>query len=235
VSFKSRFSFLVFVALLGLIVGCHHDEEKSEHSASVTTVNVSQQGREFRMPSKTWDLLLRSDAEQAEKKAAKKGDDDTELTTASFLYAKIEVELKEKTPGVLREPAVLISLPDGGGEIDLAKWTTGKTGTFFVKFLWEGQEPHANEPRVVFYSRAKKRRVGDQVIGSGCKSFMNLTSYLLSGEGKSGIAVNTTRNFHSTVLGGHFLFSWMSGGVRKLTHVTFQDSENPHYFCEKEK
>lgn len=222
-------NFGIVLACLFLF-SCSKKANEIEDSFEGASFPIRSEGDEFQIPSRLWDLLLKS-----ETKAKKEGQEEQALTTASFLYAPIEVWLKEKTEGVLMHPEVRLQLADGGGDIDLSRWTTGKNGTFFVNFSWGGRQIEATESRVFFYSRSKKRRVGGEIVGSGCRQILDVGKYLLSIPLNQGMAVNTTRSFHSSVLGGHFLFSWMSEGRRKVTHVTFLDSKNPQFECEKEK
>lgn len=235
-------------AIFALFISSCHSQEPESHPVEAFEVKVQESGIDFKIPAKIWDLLLDShegaeapkseaggEKEGGEGGEGKKGEAAPELTTASFLYAPMEVVLKEKNAGVLKEPLIKILLPDGGGEIDLAKWTTGKPGTFFVNFEFDGRENPENEAKAFFYSRARKRRVGDQTIGSGCKAFMDLTALLVDPKKPDQLIVNTTRNFHTSVLGGHFLFSWKTEGNRKVTQVSFNDTAHPQYFCESEK
>ena len=228
-----RFSLLIFFALLA----CHKNEESGSEFHG-TTISVREQGTEFQIPAQIWDLLLRVDEGDKivlePKEGQKKEEVEPELATASFLYAPVAIVLREKNLGVLKEPAIKIEFSEGGGEVDLARWTTGKNGTFYVQFVWEGADPEATEKHVFFYSRSRKRKVGDQTIGTGCHQFMDLTNYIV-GLGDKGLTVNTTRNFHSSVLGGHFIFSWVKDTVKKVTRITFKDSQNPSYSCENEK
>lgn len=236
--------------------GCSKDEHLEAAHYEGPTMRVREQGADFLIPSMAWDLLLTSPADKAKaaEKASKGGGgggehggghggggesaapaEDTVMTTSSFVYAPVTVILKEKNPGVLKEREVHFEMPEGGSEIDLAKWVTGHPGTFHVRFEYEGQQAEKIEDaKILFYSRAKKRRVGDEIVGAGCQRVMDVTKFLKA-QGETGMTLNTTRNFHTTVIGGHFLFSWMKDGMRKVSRVTFLDSSNPTLFCESEK
>ena len=113
------------------------------------------------IPSQAWNLLLQSSEEKALAEAQKKSEDEGELVTASFTYAPLFVLLKEKNRGVLKESEYRLELPDGGGQIDLAKYVTGKIGSFYVDFEFEGQESQAKDQKILFYSRTKKRKIED--------------------------------------------------------------------------
>ena len=237
---------VVALSALILMVACQKGEESTEKEFHGIASQVRVQGSEFKVPAQAWDALLSVPPEAEHEKKAEGGEPAEgeskggappakDASASSFQYGPIKVLLKAKTSGVLKDSEIRIDLPDGGGEVDLSQWTTGKTGSFFVQFGWDGDDSESTDQKVIFYSRAKKRRVGEQLIGSGCRSFMDLTPAVLGQKKSGGFTVNTTRNFHSTVLGGHFLFSWIKGGARKVTQVTFRDSQNPQFFCENEK
>ncbi len=232
-----------------LLLSCHKKENENTVEAKAFDVNVTQQGAEFSLPPDLWEHMLHDETAvkpegggghaapaghgaPAAGHAAAGAQAESGMTVTHFIYAPIEVILKEKTPGVLREPLIRFKLPGGGSEIDLSRWTTGAVGSFYVQFEWLGTSSEVTQPKAYFYSRTRKRKVGDHVIGSGCKSYMDLTKTILAQTKESGLLVNTTRNFHSTVLGGHFLFSWMDGKTKKITRVSFTDSQNPSFFCE---
>lgn len=251
--FKSKWLFAGLCLPLLAASGCSKDEHTHEAHYDGPTMRVREQGADFLIPSMAWDLLLTSPADKAKAAEKAKGSgggehggghggggeggagEDAAMTTSSFVYAPVTVILKEKNPGVLKEREIHFEMPEGGSEIDLAKWVTGQPGTFHVRFEYEGQQAEKIEDaKILFYSRAKKRRVGDDIVGAGCQKVLELTKYL-GAQGEAGLTLNTTRNFHTTVIGGHFLFSWMKEGMRKVSRVTFLDSSNPTLFCESEK
>lgn len=150
----------------------------------------------------------------------------------NLVFSSIKVILTEKTKGVLSQPQVKIQFPRGGGEVDLSKYVTDKQGTFFVQF--ELEEEVSNEFFYLFFvSQNKKRKLENQIYGSGCKNYYDIKKYFLDVNGKNGIEVNTTRNRHLSVLGGNFIFASVVGKDIKLTQVTFSDSNNSEYFCER--
>lgn len=219
---------------LTFILACSKNHDLSGEHAVTPVQKIREQGSDFLIPSQAWNLLLQSSEDLVKLEGKKKSEEEGELITASFAYAPLFVLLKEKNRGVLKESEYRLELPDGGGQIDLAKYVTRQVGSFYVDFEFEGQESQAKEQKVLFYSRTKKRKIGNDFVGTGCLKLLDLSSSFSAAK-REVIKVNTTRSFHATVLGGHFLFSWLKDGVRKVARVSFVDSEQPQLFCEKEK
>lgn len=152
---------------------------------------------------------------------------------AGVLFMPVDVTLTEKNPGVLKQSSVRIHLPRGGGSIDLAKYLDDQAGSFFVSFAW----PEASDPKEVqswFVSRARKRRLDNELWGAGCNKFFRITSGLQKALAGGGLKANTTRNRHLTVLGGHFLFATRRDSQTNfLAQVTFTDSRHKNLLCEE--
>lgn len=150
----------------------------------------------------------------------------------NFDFVPVKVYLTEKNKGVLREPAFEISLPRGGGKIDLSEYTTGVIGTFFVALEMELPEGVTAPSTVHFVSHSRQRRVDGKIIGSGCDVFMDIKDFFLKSQNASGVIVNTNRNRHLSVLGGTFVMSAKGEHDTAITQVTFTDTKLPEYFCE---
>lgn len=219
---------LLFAAML--VVACTKKTHEETKDAPDNVIRVRDQAGDFMLPAKLWDLLLPSD-----KVASKyKSENDEETMGASVVFANLTVILEEKTPGVLVMPKVKIEFPKGGGQIDLAKWVSGKTGSYYVNFDVEGFGDK-DVPHIFFLSKAKKRKVDNRIIGSGCRSYFNVTKHILARRHDKGVVVNTTRNFDSTTLGGHFLISWQREGVYYVTQAKFTDSAHPQLYCNSQE
>lgn len=188
---------------------------------------VRENPSDFRIPAKLWDLLLEGSQVPG---TARNNENDEEMMRSSVIFASLTVVLEERTPGTLMEPMIRIEFPKGGGQIDLARWLTRKPGSFFVRFESDGQNDPASF-RAFFLSKAKKRKIEEGLVGSGCRSYLDIRSYMLSSGRDPGIVVNTTRNFASSTLGGHFIFSWQREGVYFVTQAGFVDSDYPQLSC----
>ena len=210
-----------------LVAGCKKEQFVKEAPEKV--VRIRQTGTDFKMPSELWDKLL---PEDGEKHASAEEDD--ENIKQSINFAPLIVTLTQKNSGILTHSPIQFEFPQGGGMIDLAEYVTRKPGTFYVNFDVAGMDD-PEKLTIYFLSRSKKRRFDNQIFGSGCRSFFNIKKHVLAEHSKYGIAVNTTRNLHTTTLGGNFLLSWKRDDSFLVTQVQFFDSKNPQLFCEDEK
>jgi len=177
--------------------------------ASAKVFEMSESGADVKIPIQIWDQFAPVGGKE------------------SVSFSSLTVRLVEKSPGVLIDSEVEVKFPRGGGEIDLASFVKGQSGTFHVFFQLEDAGPD-DQMRAYFISRARKRKIDGEVWGAGCNKFMNIKNYIF-GEGRTkGIVVNTTRNRHDSVLGGTFFFS----NGNQVTQVTFKDSSQAHLFCD---
>lgn len=197
-----------------------HDAPKEEAPAAVEApaefehlkvYKIDEIGKDIRVPSKIWIEIF--------------GDDKIKSDSVSF--TNMRIRFKEKNPGVLIEPEFVVEMARGGGEIDLSRFVTDKQGTFSI-FFDASEVKAAKQPHVFFVSKARKRKIEGQVWGAGCKTFLNMTDFMLNKNDKAGIEVNTTRSRHLSVLMGHFIFA----ADKKLTQVTFTDSSQPTLNCD---
>lgn len=180
---------------------------------------ITESPKDFKVPTKIWELV-------------KDKDQKVNVDSSNQFFVPIKVFLKEKNPGVLSQPALQIEFPKGGGEVDLAKFTTGKSGTFFLNFDFEGFD-YPEQLDIFFVSQAKKRRLDGLIHGTGCRKFLDLTQYFLKLKKRHDvIALNTTRQRHLTTLGGHFVFAFKKDKQIFLSKVTFKDDRAPEYFCD---
>ncbi|MNY61910.1 hypothetical protein D3C86_1986530 [compost metagenome] len=104
-------------------------------------------------------------------------------------------------------------------------------GSFFVGFEYP-EFVDAQDKKVLFVSQAKKRKIDDIVYGLGCNQFVDITSKFFEAMKREGLKVNTTRDRHLSVLGGHFLFSAQKNNTVYVSQVSFTDSNKTNLFCE---
>lgn len=218
----------VLTLLVGMTMSCTPKEGYIGHSYQ--EVKVDELAEEIKIPSKAWDLIEGKKADPHA--AAAEGEHGAAPTlNKDFIFSEIQVFLVEKNPGVLKRPAYKISLPRGGGEIDLSNYIGISPGTFYVGFEYP-EFVDAQEKKVLFVSEAKKRKIDDVVYGLGCNQFVDITAKYFEAMKHEGIKVNTTRDRHLSVLGGHFLFAAHKGATVYISQVSFTDSNRKNLFCE---
>lgn len=177
---------------------------------------------DIKVPSKMWDLV--------EFKGNEAHDEHAPKVSRNLIFSDVKVFLVEKNEGIIEGEAVEISLPKGGGNIDLSRFVTNQKGSFYVGFEFPGFEG-AKAQKVLFVSATKKRRIGSQVFGAGCNQMFDITDRFLKEMSGEGLKVNTTQDRYLSVLGGTFIFAAQKEHDILLAQVTFQNSQNSFLFC----
>lgn len=190
------------------------------HVSDYQEVKFEDVPEEVKIPSKAWDLL---EFRPNEKTVA--------APSKNLVFSEVIVYLVEKNAGVVEGEALKLQLPRGGGTVDLSRFITGR-GTFYVGFEFP-EFTDATAKRVLFVSKARKRRIGSEVFGAGCNQFFDITDEFLKKMHGEGIKVNTTQDRYLSVLGGSFLFSAEKGSDVHLAQVRFVNSQYPQFFCEE--
>lgn len=190
----------------------HHDIEDSE-------IIINESYMDARIPKQLWEKIEESDKEEKIVKSK------------NYKLSSLKVTLQEKNFGVLKKPSTVFSLARGGNVFDMQDLVGVNRGTFYIKF---DLSEELNDPglKVYFISNSKKRRMGDEIIGSGCGRYFDLTKNFNSKFVKTPFPVNTTKERHLSTLGGTFLFVVKKEDQILLSQVTFTDSKMSHLLCE---
>lgn len=230
-----------FLLTLGLASGlcilmlsaCSKHEEAAHEE--IHTLKVEDVPADIRIPSKAYSELqfAAADAGHAAAGGGEHGDAAAAGTPAvsGIVFAEVSVILKEKNPGVVKGGEIKIKFPRGGGEVNLADYITETPGSFYVSFEYP-DFLGSSQQKVIFVSKARKRRIDNQVFGAGCNQYFDITKAFAKAMLTDGIKVNTVRERYTSVLGGHFLFSAAKEGSQYMAQVTFRDSAHNHLFCE---
>ncbi|MBX3039682.1 MAG: hypothetical protein KF789_03100 [Bdellovibrionaceae bacterium] len=218
---------------LGLSILCFTGCSGPFGEDSYKQIQIDDVPKEIRIPSALWNRIEGKEESHASGGEHGGGAVETEgPETSGALFMPVNVILKEKSPGVLVDPLIRIVFPRGGGLIDLASYTTGKQGSFYVKFEWPEAEK-AEDISIWYDSKARRRKLDDGFWGTGCGRFYEITQGLKREMASEGLKVNTTRERHLTVLGGHFVFAMKKPHQNFVAQVTFKDSRLPVLFCEE--
>lgn len=252
-----RLLLLLAAGFLTLGFGCHSDPEFLK--LSYHTVDKTRTFRNPRVPEELKTLLLgdkppakgadesaheeKKEEPAHEEKPAEHGEASGEHgekkdgpappppPIGEFDHIPLKVYLYEKTEGILKGENVLLSYDSGGGELDLAEFVSDrKRGTFYLvmKTEFEGEA----EFSAFYLSNAKTRKVGDDILGNGCKSIFKVTDFIEKKMKSSGIAVNTTDQRHVSALAGTYFFVYLKKDGRKaISYLDVQDSRYPQHMC----
>lgn len=174
-----------------------------------------------------------SKAEHSEKKEKEEvaPEDAKLLPSIEFDRIPLKVYLYEKTDGVLQSRNYTLDYNAGGGDLDLSEFvSTNKRGTFYlaIRADYEGDA----EFEVYYLSNAKTRKVGDDVVGSGCGTYYKITSSYEDAMNSKGYAVNTTDRRHVSALAGtYFLVYKRPSGRVALSYLEITDSKHKDLLC----
>lgn len=215
--------FLGMVCILSLLASaCTKKEEPRE--IQFREVSFNQIPADIKIPSLAWDLL-------------EKAGQGTEgaclgclVANKEVVFSEIKVLLIGKNPGIVESEAVRISLPKGGGTIDLAQFITEKKGSFYVKFEFAPFDK-AIDKKVIFVSGSRKRKIGDKLFGSGCNQFFDISNRYFKEMAGDGLKVNTTQERYLSVLAGTFLFASKKENRNDVAQVTFTHSKQLPLLC----
>jgi hypothetical protein len=174
-------------------------------------IRITDNAEDIQVPSKVWDILFKD-------------------SKSHLLFDNINVLLRDKNSGVLKESPVRIQFPRGGGSIDLSQYTSGKQGSFYVSFEFNSDYPKENL-KYFYVSRARKRRVDGEILGSGCNKVLEIHEGLMKLQEKDGLLVNTTRARHVSLLSGSFVFANIQAKDVKIAQISFTDSTHPDLIC----
>lgn len=237
-----------FLLTLGLASGlcvlmlgaCSKHEEESHES--IHTLKIEDLPADIRIPTKAYSELQFKAGEDGHAAAGAEhggggGEEHGAAAGAAggvvngIIFAEVNVIIKEKNPGVVKGGEVKIKFPRGGGEVNLADYITETPGSFYVSFEYP-DFLGSSQQKVIFVSKARKRRLDNQIFGAGCNQYFDITKSFAKAMLTDGIKVNTVRERYTSVLGGHFLFSAAKEGSQYMSQITFRDSAHPHLFCE---
>lgn len=203
----------LFIAMLVLA-----DEPSTQHNVTWNHIEVERSPREFSIPSPLWDQIL---------SAAKESDKDNPV----LVWMPIKVQLASVAEGILTNRNIEMNFPMGGGEVDFNQLVVGDKGSFYIKFLLD--KNIEGQTKVFFYSRAKKRKLDDDIFGAGCNVYFDISKKFLTANSGKGVKVNVTDNRHLSVLGGHLIIASKADGKIYLTQVSFTDSVQRELLCQE--
>lgn len=214
-----RLILIFFCSVLFSLGGCK--DSPGYRVENYKELKLTEMPEDITIPSGAWDLL-EMQASGVETSSA-----------GQIVFSEIHVFLVQKNPGIIQDEAVKISLPKGGGTLDLAQYVNPQRGTFYVGFEFPSFEG-SSETKVIFVSGARKRKIGGQIFGAGCNQFFDITERFFKEMKSEGIKVNTFQERYLSVLGGTFLFSAKKDKEVHVAQVSFRHSGFSPLFCREQ-
>ena len=204
---------LIWILFLALVGGCQKSADSDQQI--LDAYNVEDLPQDFKVPDFIWDIT---------KKVVEPNKPKT------IVYGPVQLKLVEKNKNILKESTMLFVMQSGGGELDLSKVVSGQPGSFSLGFDVPIKDKIL-QTKVFFISQNRQRKVEGEVLGSGCKKVLELTSQFGKLDFSQMLDLNTTRHRHLSVLGGHFLFLVETETNWIVSQLSFYDSERPDLFC----
>ena len=131
---------------------------------------------------------------------------------------------------MVKNDSIEISLPNGGGEIDLKNYILNQ-GTFSLSF---SKEQFQNLPKIeflYFLSETVSATIDQEIFGLGCGKMANLSKQFESLQKNDFLKLNTTDQRHMFVAAGYYIFVFRENNQVYLTHLHLTDSRYNKSLC----
>ena len=226
------FSFCFVVLFAGCKKGpAWKNEVYEEHS-------VKPQSGEVKIPSSLWTRIVAltapgkaAERDKSGEKAKEEGAEE-ESTHPETTFEPLKVYLIERNKGVLKGHNIALSFAAGGGELDLGDYVQPLRGSFYVVFDFLPAIEKANT-QVFFLSNSLMRKIGSEVIGSGCDKYFDLSKASAEAMKNSGFLVNTSDQRHVSALAGTYVFASTYDGKLHLASLIIRDESHRALQCRR--
>ena len=149
-------------------------------------------------------------------------------TDKTFLPFK--VRLRELSDRVLGGNNYEVTLGEGGGFLDLSDFVVGKEGEFQLEVVVPETFPLSNI--YVFYlSNARRKSLGNDIVGAGCKVFLDITSFYRKSMKTGGLKLNAKDLRYAYLTTGTFFIAVLNEQKLHLSHLSVGDSRYPETSC----
>lgn len=151
-----------------------------------------------------------------------------------FTGIPVTVTLASEKSDVLKEKGFQGNFGPFGGTMDFADLLNPKEkGHITVRFTVDLDDEEArNNLKVYYVSGGRKRKINGEVIGSGCDSMLDLTTYFQKEVFKNGIVTHTGQDRHVSALSGRYYFIYQGANKIQVAQLTITDSQKTDLLCE---
>ncbi len=219
---------LIFPALF--LVGCK--SEPAWKSRVYVERSLSSNIGEVMIPAELWErvidperpLIAPMNLSQVPTPNRGGGDSAIARTSVETDLKPVSVYLLEESEGVLGGRNQKVVFGPGGGDIDLRDFVREKKGSFRVVFSFADDAGPEVPRRVWYVSNAQRRKVGPDLVGAGCDTYMDISSVVASSLKTDGLLMAVGGDRHVSALAGTFIFSVKRGSRIEVARLTFTDS-----------
>lgn len=240
---KNLFFFSVFLSIS--LISCSEFSEllhlKKKNKRVLKKIKITKKLDQFYVPKFLINLVSNKYIDYIKTNYPKVNLQDAELSIGvPRSPLKLKVFLTEKKQGALKNDSIFY-LSEGVGVIDLARYATGKKGSFYIQFEFYKKSKNKKNIDILdhfllFYSsQTKKTSFGGSSLGTQCGTFLDLTSFGKKILTKKGILVQVQGENDShpiQFIGGIFYFIYFKGKHLHIGAVQFKDSRFPNLQCE---
>ncbi len=221
-----HFAKLLLLSLLSLtfLSACwwESSEEKEIFFHEVEPGNASI---EVELPTMLWEEL-----EELGAIVYQTVEGETEKYYADKTFLPFTLQLIEKDSGVLGGKNYAIKMGQGGGSLDYKDFATDSQGEFYLQFQFPEQFLLENI-HVFYLSNARRKSIKEDIVGSGCKVFLDITSHFRKSVKSGGILLKLNQSRHAYITTGTFFLATLLDQRLHLSQLTISDSRFPDISC----
>ena len=221
------------ILALALVASAGCKKEASWKTATYTDVSVKPQSSEVKIPASLWEKLLALVAPAktpGKPTPEKEGAKEKEAATPETSLEPLKVYLVERNKGVLKGQNIALSFVSGGGELNLPDYTANLRGSYYIAFEFMPDVENL-DTKVFFVSNSVIRKVGGNVLGTGCDTYFDLTKRFANAMKQDGFLVNTSDQRDVSALAGTYVFAAVVDGKLHMSTLVISDDVHRALQC----
>ncbi|MBC7741793.1 MAG: hypothetical protein H7061_06335 [Bdellovibrionaceae bacterium] len=156
--------------------------------------------------------------------------EDTKTLTPVYVFVPLQIELHDKSPGVLSAESLKFDYPKGGGQLDLKKFVVGN-GSFYFNLTVDQFSKLPDLVHLYYVSHAPIKKIEDEHYGLGCGKWVDIKSQFKNLQKEDFLKLNTNQLRYLYVVAGTYVFVFRDGHQIYLSQLTITDSRYTNELC----
>jgi hypothetical protein len=156
--------------------------------------------------------------------------EDTKTMTPVYMFVPLQVELNDKSKGVLSASPLRFTFPKGGGQLDLKDYVVGQ-GSFYLNFNAELFSKMPELVHLYYISQAPVKKIDDENYGLGCGKWVDIKNQFKNLQKENFLKINSTQLRYLYVLSGSYVFVFRENNQIYLSQLTITDSRHQNELC----